>query len=109
MLRVLVGGFGEVARRGIRAILSSPEFVIDECAVEAVMSAVGATKPDVLVMDAGVWDLGRAAQVAAAHPALTVIACSANENTMRTFPRFSGGRCSSRPLSAAALLESVRS
>lgn len=109
MLRVLVGGFGEVARRGIRAILSLPDFVIDECAVEAVMSAVGATHPDVLVMDAGAQDIWRAAHVAAAHPAVTVVACSANEDTIRTFPRFGGGRCLSQPLSATALLESVRS
>ncbi len=109
MLRVLVGGFGEVARLGIRAILSSPEFVIDECAIDFVMTTVAATQPDALVMDAGARDLGRAARVAAAYPALTVVACSASEDTLRSFPKFGGGRCSSQPLSAAALLESVRS
>jgi DNA-binding NarL/FixJ family response regulator len=109
VLQVLVGGFGEVARRGLRAILSSPDVVIDECTAEAVMSAVGATQPDALVMDAGARDLSHAARVAAAYPALTVVACSANEDTMWTFPRFGGGRSVSQPLSAAALLESVRS
>ena len=109
MLRVLVGGFGEVARLGIRAILSSPEFVIDECGIESVMSAVAATQPDVLVMDTGSQDLGGAARVAAAYPALTVVACSASEDTMRTFPRFGGGRCVAQPLSADAMLEGVRS
>jgi hypothetical protein len=108
VLRVLVGGFGEVARLGIRAILSSPEFVIDECGVESVMSAVAATRPDALVMDAGARDVWRAARVVAAYPALTVVACSASDNTMRTFPRLGGGRCLSQPLSAVALLESVR-
>ena len=107
MLRVLVGGFGEVARLGIRAILSSPDLVIDECAAGAVMSTVSATRPDVLVMDAGVRDLGRAASVAAAYPATTVVACSAGEDTMRTFLRFGDGRYSSQPLTAAGLLESV--
>jgi hypothetical protein len=109
VLRVLVGGFGEVARLGIRAILPSPEFVIDECPIESVMSAVAATEPDALVMDAGGKDLWRAARIAAAYPGLTVVACSACEDTMRTFPRFGGGRCVSRPLSAGAIRESVHS
>jgi hypothetical protein len=107
VLRVLVGGFGEVARLGIRAILWSPDLVIDDCAAEAVMSTVSATRPDVLVMDAGMRDLGRAARVAAAYPAITVVACSAGEDTMRTFPPFGDGRCSSKPLTAAGLRESV--
>ena len=107
MLRVLVGGFGEVARLGIRAILSSPDLVIDECAPEAVMITVSATRPDVLVMDVGVRELGRAARVAAAYPAVTVVACSAGEGTVRTFPRFGDGRFLSQPLTAAGLLESV--
>ena len=107
MLRVLVGGFGEVARLGVRAILSSPEFVIDECPIESVMTTIAATEPDALVMNAGARDLGRAARIAAAYPGLTVVACSACEDTMRTFPRFGGGRCVSRPLSADALRESV--
>lgn len=109
MLRVLVGGFSEVARRGIGAILSSPDLVINECAIESVMSVVAETQPDVVVMDVGAQDIGRAARVAAAYPALTVVACSANENTMRIFPRLGGGRCMSRPLSAGALQESMRS
>jgi hypothetical protein len=109
VLRVLVGGFGEVARRGIRAILSSPDLIIDECEIEAVMSVVAETRPDVLVMDAGKRDFGRAAQVAAAYPVLTVVACSASEDTLRIFPRFGGGRGVSQPLSATALQESVRS
>ena len=108
MLRVLVGGFGEVARRGIGAILSSPDLVIDECAIGSVMSVIAETQPDVVVMDAGVRDIGRAARVAAAYPALTVVACSASEDTMRIFPRFGGGQCVSQPLSADALQESVR-
>ena len=53
MLQVLLAGFGEVALRGIRAILSSPELVIDECAIECVMSAVAARTPDVVVIEAG--------------------------------------------------------
>ena len=73
------------------------------------MTTVAATQPDALVMDASARDLGRAARVATAYPALTVVACSTSENTMRTFPKFGGGLCSSQPLSAAALLESVRS
>lgn len=107
MRRVLVGGFGEVARLGVRAILRPSEFVIDECGIDAVMSVVAATQPDVLVLNTGHIDLWRVASVAVAYPALTVVACSASENTIRTFPGSGGGRCLSQPLSAAALLESV--
>lgn len=108
MLQVLLAGFGEVARRGIRAILSSSELVIDECAIECVMSAVAARTPDVVVIEAGVRDLARAERVASACPAVTVVACTASEDTIRIFPRFCGGQCWSRPLSAQALRESVR-
>lgn len=108
MLQILVAGFGEVARRGIGAILCSPDLVVDECALECVMSAVVARAPDVVVIDAGRGDLPRAARVASACPAVTVIACSASEETIRIFPRFGGGECRSRPLSADALRASVR-
>jgi hypothetical protein len=109
VLRVLVGGFGEVARLGIRAILSAPDFVIDECGIASVMRVVAATQPDVLVLDTGPLNPAHAASMAAAYPALTVVACSANDNTIRTFPALRGGLCLSETLSAAALLESVRS
>ncbi|WNG88144.1 hypothetical protein C6A87_002460 [Mycobacterium sp. ITM-2016-00317] len=108
MLQVLLAGFGEVARRGIRAILSSPELVIDECAIERVMSAVVVLTPDVVVIEAGVRELARAERVASTCPAVTVVACSASEATIRIFPRFCGGQYRSRPLSAEALRESVR-
>lgn len=108
MVRVLVGGFGGVARCGIRAILREPDVVIDECAVEAVMSEIDATLPDVLVIDSGAFGFDRLARVARANPAMTVVVCSADDDVLRTYPRFAG-RCSSQRLSAAALLESVRS
>ena len=53
-------------------------------------------------------DLARAERVASACPAVTVVACTASEDTIWIFPRFCGGQCWSRPLSAQALRESVR-
>ncbi|WP_460358199.1 hypothetical protein [Mycobacterium sp. ZZG] len=107
MLQILLAGFGEVARRGIRAILASPELVIDECALECVMTVLVTRTPNSVVIEAGIRDLTRAERVAAACPAATVVACSADEETIRIFPKFCGGQCRAQPLSAEALRASV--
>jgi len=109
VVRVLVGGFGEVARRGIREILQAAEFVVDECGIDAVMSVVCATRPDALVVDTGPGeDVALAVAVAVAHPGVTVVACSTEGTAMRVYPRSGGGQFFSRSLSAAALVEYLR-
>ena len=111
MLRVLVGGFGEVPRLGIGAILRPPDFVIDEYEIEDVMNAVAAIQPDALVLDSGpLEDLRLATGVATAYPAVTVVACSSPLRTRSVpFPaRAEAGGCPGHS-NAAALLECVRS
>ena len=109
MLRVVVGGFGEVATRGIRAILQAPEFVIADCAIDAVVNVVAATGPDALVLNLDQDSHCRlAASIAGAHPGMTVVACSAEGAAMRVYPRGGGGRVCLRSLSAVALVECAR-
>lgn len=109
MLRVLVGGFGDIAVRGIRAILRHPEFQVEECGADAVTDALAARRPDALLLETGPRaDTVFAEAVAAALPGLTVVACSAHRTDMRVRPRESGA-WHSRRLSAQALLDSVRS
>ena len=110
MPRILVGGFGPIARLGLRAILDQAAVeVVAECRPGRVMTLLAATSPDVVVLDldaAGTDQLART--VAARDPAVTVIACSVNRSLMRVYPRTASGHVYCRGLSAAVLAEAVR-
>lgn len=107
MLRVLVAGFGGIAGRGIRAILRPPEFLVEECPVDAVTALVAATHPDVLLLETGPYDgFGRDMRSVAVATGTTVVECSAHRTTLRVHPPTGG--CFTRPLSEHALLDSVR-
>ncbi|WP_306333562.1 hypothetical protein [Streptomyces sp. KL118A] len=107
MLRVLVVGFGDIARRGIRSILRNPGILLMECGTDAVTAVVAGTRPDVVVLEAGPRGGGaRAARLAAETPGTTVVLCSAHRTDMRVYP--ASGGCYTRPLSARALIDGVR-
>ncbi len=105
MRRVLVGGFGAVARRGIRAVLERDGVeVVAECGLGVVMTALDSVAPDVLVLDLdAVEGSALAVTVARARPEVTVVACSADHPIMRVYPRQGGGRVVPRTLSVAEL------
>ncbi|MEU9918084.1 hypothetical protein [Streptomyces sp. NPDC051001] len=107
MLRVLVVGFGDIAGRGIRAILRHPQILVEECGTDTVTEAMAVTRPDVLVLEGGVQGGDAlATRMAADAPGTTVVLCSAHRTDMRVFP--ASGGCFTRPLSAQALIDIVR-
>jgi hypothetical protein len=68
--RVLVGGFGPVARRGISAMLGRVGIaIIGECGLDAVMTVLGSAAPDVLVDIDAIEGSTVAIAAARAHPA----------------------------------------
>lgn len=111
MPRILVGGFGPIARLGLRAILDQPAgHIVAECRPGSVMKKLTASSSNVVVLDldtSGTDELARI--VAARHPAVTVIACSVDRSLMRVYPRTGKGRSYGRELTAAALAEAARS
>ncbi|QEU90455.1 hypothetical protein [Streptomyces kanamyceticus] len=107
MLRVLVVGFGDIAGRGIRAILRHPGILVEECGTDTVTAVVAETRPDVLVLEAGPeGGSALATPMAVGAPGTTVVICSAHRTDMRVYP--ASGGCFTRPLSARALIDSVR-
>jgi DNA-binding NarL/FixJ family response regulator len=108
--RILVGGFGPIARLGLHAILDQAAVeVVAECEPDRVMTSLAAISSDVVVLDLdapGTDQLART--VAARHPAATVIACSVDRSLMRVYPRTGSGHAYCRGLTAAALAEAVR-
>jgi DNA-binding NarL/FixJ family response regulator len=108
--RILVGGFGPIARLGLRAILDQPAVgIVAECERHSVMKQLAATSSNVVVLDLDTPGTdGLARLVVARHPAVTVIACSVDRSLMRVYPRFGNGRSCGRELTAAALADAAR-
>ena len=110
MPTILVGGFGPIARLGLRAILDQPAIgIVAECQLHSVMKLLATGSSHVVVLDldaSGTDQLARS--VVARHPAVKVIACSVNRSLMRVFPRSESGQSYGRELTAAALVEAVR-
>jgi DNA-binding NarL/FixJ family response regulator len=110
--RVLIGDFGAIARLGLREFFDEEGFevVAEEEAAEGIMERLTVSRPDVVVVDLddhlGVEIAGR---IALHFPAMKVIACSAQDPTMRVFPPFHHGESYLCPLSPALLAEAVRS
>jgi hypothetical protein len=109
--RILVGGFGPIARLGLRAILDQPAMgIVAECQPHSVMKLLATGSSHVVVLDlddSGTDQLARS--VVARHPAVTVIACSVERSLMRVYTPFGNGRSHDRELTAAALAEAARS
>jgi DNA-binding NarL/FixJ family response regulator len=109
--RILVGGFGPIARLGLRAILDQPAVeVVAECEPGRVMTLLAATSADVVVLDLDAPGTDQLARTVAAarHPAVTVIACSVDRSLMRVYPRTGSGHVYCSGLTAAALAEAAR-
>jgi DNA-binding NarL/FixJ family response regulator len=109
--RILVGGFGPIARLGLRAILDRPAVgIVTECQPHGVMKLLAAGSSDVVVLDLDAPGTDEFARlVVTRHPAVTVIACSVDQSLMRVYPRSGNGQFHGRELTAAALAEAVRS
>jgi AmiR/NasT family two-component response regulator len=108
--RILVGGFGPIARLGLREILDQAAIeIVAECEPGLVMTFLAAVPSDVVVLDLDASDTDQLARtVAARHPAVTVVACSVDRSLMRVYPRTGSGHAYSRELTAAALAEAAR-
>lgn len=108
MFRVLAVGFGPVAVRGIRSILQSPEFLVEECEADAMTDL--APHFDVLIIQAGPQGGSAPAETVAAHrPDSTVVVCSSERTDMRVRPAGAGDTWQVQQLSATVLLDGVRS
>lgn len=102
---MLVGSFGEVSRLGLLALLEEWSFeAIDAVVPLADLPArVEEHRPDAVVVDLGRDGTDEAAAgIARRFPDVAVIACSADQPTMRVFPRGQAGRWRSEPMSAAS-------
>jgi DNA-binding NarL/FixJ family response regulator len=109
--RVLVSRFGAIARLGLHAFLEEEGFEViePECGSNHLLSRLSAERPDVVVIDldsSGAQELAR--RIAASHPTIRVIACSAEYPTMRVYPPFHNGESYESDLSSALLAEAVR-
>jgi DNA-binding NarL/FixJ family response regulator len=109
--RVLVSRFGAIARLGLHAFLKEEGFEIVEpdFASNQLLSQIGVQHPDVVVIDLdsnGAQELAR--RIVVDHPAVRVIACSAEQPTMRIYPPFHNGESYESALSSARLAEAVR-
>lgn len=106
MQRVLIGGFGTVARMGLRELLDGQgvEVVAEPEPDRGIVSCVSEVRPDVVVLDLD--DDGAvktAEEIASEFPAIKVIACSCEEPVMRVFPPFHHGESYASMLSAPLL------
>ena len=110
MPRILLGGFGPIARLGLREIFDQPAVeVVAECEPGRVMTFLAAGSADVVVLDLDAPSTDQLARtVAARHPAVTVIACSVDQSLIRVYPRTGSGHAYYRGLTPAALAEAAR-
>jgi len=110
MRRVLIGGFGEIPRLGLRDLLRDRgfELVAEAGAGAAVVPCLNEARPDVVVLD---LDDDRTMDVAAVisreFPAIKVVAFSSEQPVMRVFPAFHHGESYSSPLSREFLASAL--
>jgi DNA-binding NarL/FixJ family response regulator len=109
--RVLMGGFGPIARAGLRAIFDEAGVeAVHECGADRVMTVVATTTPDLVVLDLDTpGALESAAIMASRHRHLTVIGCSVDSSSMHVYARFGDGRAHRRELTIGGLTAAVRS
>jgi DNA-binding NarL/FixJ family response regulator len=107
---VLVGRFGAIARLGLQAFLEEEgcEVVQPDYEEDELLNHIGRDCPDVVVLDmdsSGVDELAR--NIALGYPAVRVIACSAEQPTMRIYVPFHNGESYQSDLSSALLARAV--
>ena len=86
------------------------EVVAEETASETLLDRLVDALPDVVMLDLDAEHGSETARaISAAFPSVTVVAFSANHETMRVFPRFHRGESYDMTLSTDGLMETVRS
>ena len=104
--RVLVGQFGEIPRNGLLHLLDEEGFrvVAEAAATSDIVQLVGEVRPEIVVLDLEDPRTPEVAtQLTAEFPAVSVIAWSSGEPTMRVFPPFHHGESYTARLTAGAL------
>jgi DNA-binding NarL/FixJ family response regulator len=94
VVRVLLGQFGGIFRVGLADLLreSGCDVLPDSPGPLALIDRVVSEAPAVVVIDLDGHDSEETARLLATRfPAMTVIACSSLETTMRIYPPFHGG------------------
>ena len=110
-MRVVIGAFGAIARLGIRELLHEEGFdvVAEQSAGASMLDRLTEARPDAVLLDLDSEEcLPTAAWISASFPAVTVIACSADEAAMRVFPPFHRGESYVSPLDRTLLVQAVR-
>jgi len=109
MTRVLVGPFGAIVRAGLDDLLCHPQLQVVHADGDDLWPRLLAELPDVVLLDLdapGTRETAR--RIATDFPALTVVACSSVDPTMRIYPRFHHGESYTRALRAeTSLTEAV--
>ena len=111
MSRVLIGGFGAIARLGLRDVLDEEGFdvVAEQGAPDELFDLLTRVRPDVVLLDLDTdSSVEFAGRISTDFPAVKIIACSAEESTMRVFPPFHHGESYVSNLDPHALAETVR-
>jgi len=100
MTRVLVGPFGALVRAGLDDLLRRPGLHVVHADADDLEAKLVAELPDVVLLDLdapGARETAR--RISTAYPALTVVACSSVDPTMRIYPRFHRGESYTRSVS----------
>jgi DNA-binding NarL/FixJ family response regulator len=102
--RVLVGPFAALLRAGVDDLLGDPRIAVIHTEVgEDFFARLVAELPDVVLLDLEAPDsVELADRISRAFPALTVVACSSVDPTMRIFPRFHHGESYTSPVASAS-------
>jgi DNA-binding NarL/FixJ family response regulator len=105
MTRVLVGPFGALVRAGLDDLLRHPRLQVVHAGAEELHARLVAELPDVVLLDLDAPGTCETAhRLATDYPALTVVACSSVDPTMRIYPRFHHGESYTRHLGAETAL-----
>jgi DNA-binding NarL/FixJ family response regulator len=106
---VLVGPFGALVRAGLDDLLRHPGLEVLHADADDLWDRLLADLPDVVLLDLdapGARETAR--RISTDFPALTVVACSSIDPTMRIYPRFHHGESYTSPLGAeTSLTEAV--
>ncbi len=111
MTRVLVGPFAALLRAGVDDLLGDPRIeVVHARDRDDFAAKLLSARPDVVLLDLDA-DGGelRADRISRDHPALTVVACSSIDPTMRVFPRHHHGESYLSPVGERSFRETLRS
>ena len=109
---MLIGGFGAIARLGLREVLDEEGFdvVAEQGPPDELLELVTSVRPDVVLLDLDTErSMEFAGRISIDFPAVKLIACSPEDSTMRVFPPFHHGESYLSDLNPVALAETVRS